>query len=129
MNIAGLVGNWKAYKLCYSAFWGVKLTPARFSNAKAYRQMQKRFLWVSFGTVYAPVILINLIGLIDMSWGTQLYIQMVENVIIFALVTWASFWEQKKQETDYLADINYLTLKGGKMNVMSVLDEEDLPEF
>ena len=129
MNVAGLVGNWKAYKLSYSAFWGVKLTPARFSNAKAYRQMQKRFLWVSFGTVYAPVILINLIGLIDMSWGTQLYIQMVENVIIFALVTWASFWEQKKQETDYLADINYLTLKGGKMNVMSVLDEEDLPEF
>lgn len=91
--------------------------------------MQKRFLLISFGTVYAPVMLINLIGLIDMSWGTQLYIQMVENVIIFALVTWASFWEQKKQETDYLADINYLTLKGGKMNVMSVLDEEDLPEF
>ena len=54
---------------------------------------------------------------------------MIENVIIFALVTWASFWEQKKQETDYLADVNYLSLKGGKMNVMSVLDEENLPEF
>ena len=93
MNVAGLVGNWKAYKLCYSAFWGVKLTPARFSNAKAYRDLQKRFLWISFGTVYAPVILICLIGLIDLSWGTQLYIQMLENVIIFALVTWASFWE------------------------------------
>ena len=54
---------------------------------------------------------------------------MIENILIFLCVIWGGLWEQKKQETDYLADINYLTLKGGKMNVMSVLDEEDLPEF
>lgn len=129
MNVAGLLGNWKGYKLCYSAFWGVKLTPARFSNAKVYRQLQKRFLWVNIMTVYAPVILINVVGLLTESWGTQFYIQMLENVIIFGLITWASLWEQKRQEIDYLADVNYLSLKGGKMNVMSVLDEEDLPEF
>lgn len=54
---------------------------------------------------------------------------MIENVVIFVLLTWAGLWEQKRQETDYLADNKYLALKGGKMNVMCVLDEEDLPEF
>ena len=39
MNAAGLLGNWKGYKLSYSGFWGVKLTPARFSNPKVYRSM------------------------------------------------------------------------------------------
>ena len=54
---------------------------------------------------------------------------MIENVVIFVFLTWAGLWEQKKQETDFLADNNYLALKGGKMNVMCVLDEEDLPGF
>lgn len=69
MNIVGLIGNWKAYKLCYSAFWGIKLTPAKFSNPKTYRVLQKRFLYASFA-IYAVVIILNCIGLYDMSWGT-----------------------------------------------------------
>ena len=34
MNVAGIVASWKSYKLSYSAFWGIKLTPAKFSNPK-----------------------------------------------------------------------------------------------
>ena len=96
MNVTGLMGNWKSYKLSYSAFWGIRLTPAKFSNAKVYRTMQKRFLYINIFSVYALVILVNLYGLYEMSWGTQLYIQMLENVIIFAMVIWAGLWEQKK---------------------------------
>ena len=29
---------------------------------------------------------------------------MLENIIIFIMVTWAGIWEQKRQEADYLAD-------------------------
>lgn len=55
---------------------------------------------------------------------------MLENIFIFAMVIWATMWEQKKQESDYLADFQYQGLRGkGKMNVMSVLDEHDMPEF
>lgn len=79
-------------------------------------------------SVYAVVILVCLVGLFDLDWGTQLYIQMLENVIIFVMVTWAGLWEQKKQETDYLADRQYAGMRG-KMNVMSALDDEDLPEI
>lgn len=55
---------------------------------------------------------------------------MIENIILFLVLIWAGVQEQKLQETDYLEDSKYLTLKGGqKLNVMSVLDEEDLPDF
>ena len=55
---------------------------------------------------------------------------MIENIILFLVLIWAGVQEQKLQETDYLEDSKYLTLKAGqKLNVMSVLDEEDLPEF
>ena len=104
MNAVGLLGSWKGYKLSYSAFWGVKLTPAKFTHPKAYRLLQKRFLWTNILSVYAVIILVNCVGLYDMDWGTQLYIQMLENIIIFIMVTWAGIWEQKRQEADYLAD-------------------------
>lgn len=53
-------------------------------------------MWVNILSVYAVVILVNCVGLWDLDWGTQLYIQMLENVIIFVMVTWAGLWEQKK---------------------------------
>jgi NADH:ubiquinone oxidoreductase subunit 6 (subunit J) len=130
MNIGGLLGSWNTYKLSYSGFWGFKLTPAKFSDPKTFRMLQKVFLRVNIGSVYALIILVNLIGCINMRWGTQLYIQMIENILIFGFMIWAGLWEQKKQETEYLTDSNYGLLKGrGKLNVMSVLDDQDMPEF
>ena len=55
---------------------------------------------------------------------------MIENILIFLCVIWGGLWEQKKQETEYLADPNYGKMGGrGKLNVMSALDEQDLPGF
>ena len=55
---------------------------------------------------------------------------MLENIIIFVLLIWASLWEQRKLSEEYLSDAKYGLVKGnGKLNVMSVLDEQDLPEF
>ena len=55
---------------------------------------------------------------------------MIENILIFLCVIWGGLWEQKKQETDYLSDQKYGKMGGrGKLNVMSALDEQDLPGF
>ena len=87
-------------------------------------------MWINILSVYAVVIVLNCYGLYDLDWGTQLYIQMIENIIIFLMVTWASIWEQKRQETDYLADQKYSLLNGsGKLNVLQALDEQDMAEF
>ena len=55
---------------------------------------------------------------------------MLENLIIFVCLIWASLWEQRKLSEEYLADIKFgIGKNNGKLNVMSVLDEQDLPEF
>jgi len=94
MNAAGVIGNWRAYKLSYSSFWGFRLTPAKFSYVGNFRNLQKKFLWINIISCYALVIIGNLVSLFTMNWGTQLYIQMLENIIIFLLVVWAGLWEQ-----------------------------------
>lgn len=129
MNWSAVIGSWKSYKLSYSAFWGFKLSPAKFQKPENYRSLQKKFMWVNIISVYALIIICNCVGLYAMQWGTQLYIQMLENILIFMFVIWATMWEQSKQKTLYLADQKYNPLKGGKLNVMSVLDEQDMPEF
>ena len=124
MNVFGVLGSWKSYKLSYAAFWGFKLTPAKFTHPGVFRKLQKIFLWVNIFSVYAVIICCNCYGLYDLSWGTQLYIQMLENIIIFVLVAWAAIWEQSKQESDYLADQKFAGSKGStKLNVMSALDD------
>lgn len=129
MNVFAFIGNWHSYKLSYAAFYGIKLTPAKFSVPANFRQLQKTFLWVNIGTVYFPITAICLIGLYDMPWGTQLYIQMIENVLICIVMIWAGLWEQKKMETTYLPDPQKKTGKQ-KMNVMSALEDDMLmPEL
>ena len=123
MNIVAFIANWHSYKLSYSSFYGIKLTPAEFTNPRNFRKLQKVFLWVNIGTVYVPLILLNLYGLYDMPWGTQLYIQMIENVLIFLAIIWAGLWELRKLETTYLPDFDKTKLK--KQNVMCALEDND----
>ena len=96
ITIGGFIGSWKTYKMSYSAFWGFRLTPAKFSEPARYRAIQKKFLQINMIGTYSIVLLINLVGLFDLRWGTQLYIQILENIIIFGLLIWAGIWEQKK---------------------------------
>ena len=70
MNVLGLIGTWKSYKLSYSAFWGVRLSPAKFTEPKRFRDLQKRFLWINILTCYSLIIILNIYGLLDMDWGT-----------------------------------------------------------
>lgn len=128
MNVLGLVANWHSYKLSYSAFYGFKLSPATFNNPGNFRDLQKTFLYINIGTVYAPIIAINLYGVYDMPWGTQLYIQMIENILICIIMIWAGLWEQNKQKTEYLPD-PVKPDRNAKMNFMNALDEEDMPKF
>ena len=50
-------------------------------------------MWVNIISVYAFVIVLNCVGLYAMSWGTQLYIQMLENILIFLFLIWGTMWE------------------------------------
>jgi len=77
-------------------------------------------------TVYVVIIVVCIYGLYDMDWmSTQLYIQMIENIVIFLFLIWAGLWEQRRQEIEYLSHHKYEALRGsgGKFNAMQALDD------
>ena len=71
------------------------------------------------------MILLNLIGLFTIGWGTQLYIQILENIIIFATLIWAGTWEQKKQESEFLADNKFKP----RLDMMAEIEESERDQF
>lgn len=124
MNILGFLISWKAYKLAYSSNFAIRLTPAKFMNASNYRKYMKNMVIYNLVTTYGGVIILNFVGVIDFDWGTQLYIMMIENMVISVIMIGCLIWETKKCETDYIIDYSR-SKKSGKFNVMSVLDECD----
>lgn len=75
-----------------------------------------------------PVVILCFVGLVDLSWGTQLYIQMIENFIIFTGMTIVCLWEQRMQQRSYLHDKKYEPIRPAGWKEMCVL-EDDMPEF
>lgn len=37
---------------------------------------------INIGATWAPLILLNIIGLVTQPWGTQLYIMFIENILL-----------------------------------------------
>ena len=128
MNGLSLVFTWKSYKLSYSGFYGFKLRPAVFSQPKVFRDLLRKGTYYHIAFVYAPMIILNLVGLIDLDWGTQLYIMMIENIIIAIIMISVGLWENKKCDTHYLSDDMNRQNKR-QFNVMSALEDDSLPEF
>ena len=86
---------------------------------------QTNYLNIIF--TYAGYIMINLVGIIDLDWGTQLYIHMIEGSLIAIIMIWAGTWEVKQCEKEYLADRP--PVKKGALKMMSALDDDEMPEF
>ena len=131
MNVLGLIFSWKEYKLTYSGFWGYRIKPARFSSPGNYRELQRKALWFNIIFTYAGMLVLCGVGLGDLIWGTQLYIMMIENIIICIVMMITGFWEQHMQKIEYLEDRKWDMFAGGSkgFNVMSILEDEEMPEF
>jgi hypothetical protein len=80
--VLGSTVSWKFYKLLYSHFFGIKITSFRFSEPVKVEQLMFRTTLANIVVTYLPLIVLNLIGLAYMTWGTQLYIMMIENLIL-----------------------------------------------
>ena len=73
MNGLAAVFSWKAYKLSYSALFAFKLRPATFTSPKVFRDMQRKATYFNIAFTYSGMILLAVVGMIDLDWGTQLY--------------------------------------------------------
>ena len=104
MNVLAALFSWKAYKLSYCGFFGFRLRPATFSNPKVFRDLMRKAVYFNIVFTYMGVIILNVYGMIDLNWGRQMYIMMIENTFIAALMIVIGLWEAKKCDTTYLAD-------------------------
>ena len=107
--------SWKFYKLLYSHFWGYNIKSVTIKDCAAIRSIQKWFLLFNSCTTYPLVLIMNFAGLIDMDWGTQLYICFIENLIIVLLLIGLGWWEQFMQQKKYLKDGMFEPLKKGRL--------------
>jgi hypothetical protein len=69
--------------------------------------MQRHFFLFNCFTTYPIMVVLNVVGLLDMDWGNQLYICFLENLVIVALMITVGLWEQRKQVTTYLTDTQF----------------------
>lgn len=116
-NVLWWVGSgisWKFYKLMYSHFWGYNIKTVTMQDCSAIRNLQKWFLLFNCCTTYLLVVIMNFVGLIDMDWGTQLYICFIENLIISLLLAGLGGWEQYMLRKKYLMDGMFEPLKKGR---------------
>ncbi len=77
---------------------------------------------------YAGLIALNCIALIDLDWGTQLYISAMENVIIAIVMIIVGLWEIRKCDKVYLNEEVYKK-KNRRFNLMSGLEDEDVADM
>jgi hypothetical protein len=112
--ICGSTVSWKFYKLLYSHFWGYNIKQAAFKEPTVLRTAQKWFLIYNCIGTYLIVLCVNLFGLFDMDWGTQLYISFIENIIISLVMALLGGWEQRMQARSYLSDDLFIPISAGK---------------
>lgn len=128
MNISGAVISWKFYKLLYSHFWGYTFKYSEFSQPHVFEDLQKYAHLYNVTLTYLPVIILNIVGCADLSWGTQLYIMMIENLIICILLAILGVVEWFLMRR-YLALDSYKPVsKTGEINLMNAIEDSDFSE-
>jgi len=94
-KILGAAINWKFHKLLYSRFFGVQVKEFRFSKPERVAQLFVKTLTGNIAVTWVPLLILNVIGLALLTWGSQLYVMMIENVILAILCTTVGIIEHK----------------------------------
>lgn len=93
LQVTGSVLSWKFYKLLYSHFWGYNIKDAKWKEPEKFQDLQKWFLVYNCASTYFIVLALNIYGLFDFDWNTQLYISFIENIVIVLLMAAFGWWE------------------------------------
>lgn len=68
----------------------------RFSKPERVAQLFKKTLMGNIAVTWVPLLILNVIGLALLAWGSQLYVMMIENVILAILCTMVGIIEHKQ---------------------------------
>lgn len=91
------VVTWKAQKLLYSKFFGVKTNDFYFRNPVPAQTLFYRAHLLNTALTWSLLILVNLWTLLNqVTWGSQMYIMLVENIILSFVYIGLGFYEHKR---------------------------------
>lgn len=82
ITVLSLISVFKLNKIFYSHFYSFSVFKARWSDVKFYRKMMMWFCVAHFITVDLFTICIDITAIINMDWGNQLYITVIETLVL-----------------------------------------------
>jgi hypothetical protein len=118
--------NFKVSRLFYSRFFGLDNFWAAFERKKTLIRPLNCFTYINIVFTMIPVLGISALAFTQMSWGTQLYITVIEAVIIellMIILTLLEFWTSKKYR-----EKGYEKIMSPKKTEISIDTEEEVEE-
>jgi hypothetical protein len=113
--------------LFYSHFLGTRVKVAEFSNPWEFESLQRRAMYALFAFYYLPLFVLCLVGLLQLNWGTQLYICLLENLILSIVMPILLFIEQRWIRDYMQADTYFRMNRDTGLKFMGGL-EDSYPE-
>jgi hypothetical protein len=93
IQFIGVVLNWKFQRLFYSRFFGFDHFSANFSNLKRFLNWMMCFAILNIVFCILPLIIIDILGLLILGWGSQLYITIIETLVLSIIMLLATLIE------------------------------------
>ncbi len=89
----GIVFSFKFKRLFYSRFFGLDNFSANFSNLRRFLNFFAIITIFNILFCLLPIIIVDIYGLITLSWGTQLYITLIETLVLSLIMFFFSLLE------------------------------------
>lgn len=112
IQIIATIFSFKFAKMYYSRFFGFSHFNAQFDNIDKFHTPQDCMTFFNIIFTLFPIIFVDIIGFITLSWGNQLYITIIESLLLGLFIMILSIIEfrtakMKPDNTD-----GYQKLKG-----------------
>lgn len=117
--------NWRFYKLLYSHFWGYQVKTSLFANPDMYVKLNKVWLIFNCLATYLPLIIFDIVGLADLDWGNQLYISLIETLVLSIVMAGVGIYEVCMVKGYLAKDGSSKENMERAMKVMSGFDDEN----
>lgn len=87
----------------------------KFSNNAAIEKLMFKTLIINIAATWVPLIILNIVGMLVLQWGTQLYIMMIENVILGILCITVGIIEHYRMVKHWNTQ-SVISIKSNKIN-------------
>lgn len=89
----GMLLSFKVNRLLYSFFYGHDSFKASFTDTGRVQKLIIFFTCFNLIFTSVPILIVDVVGLMYLSWGTQLYISFIETAVLTIMILILTFVE------------------------------------